>query len=720
VASTGATALSANTIVLTAASATSTSSGSTDSFGASVGYQIGLGGQGPTASLNIAAGQNQATSTSLLDTHVTGSNVSIYSKGDTTLAGATVTGDTVRATVGGDLTIQTVAGTTGSASNSSWSVNLNGSKTTPNGGGSATSQLGAGFTIGSGSGSTSWIDELSGIAGGDVKVDVTGHTQLNAGIVGGDLTTGTLGYTNLTGHDTSQQIDVGLSGSTSWTGGNGQKTSLVPDNGILQGSYSSTDKEQQALATVTGNVTITDKAAQTQDVSGINKDASKALTVTKNDQTSFNFYASSNSIEQLANEFQGIKDASAKLEANLINVVGLPSDVAKAAAQDPELAKGQLVLDKLNLKIDPNAPEEEQMKAAAKAILDVYPDFASKPAASTDPSPAPSTYDGLQVLQNVVVDGQFEPFEDVIVARFVERQMFALKEFEDAHPGVIDAGSYGLAIALSGPLAVLSQVVGRTVLKQVDKATGGHLDDAEKWLQGQATSLVQTAHTAYYNKLLNDNTSTEPTINDTDAGALGALLLFGGTTALGGKFSKVVNAYVSKVKALGGKLVSSVVPKKPVITLATLDAFKSDILSIRSALPSALRKGGNMAVAEVDIPGVPSKIAAHSRIDEPTPEQTALGIVGESSGIFTTSSVPSKNGVMTKGEEHSENKILDAIAQKLGDNPNATGTISLFTERPTCESCGGVIDQFKAKYPKITINVSDNGGVPLIPIKPGQ
>jgi hypothetical protein len=48
----------ADTIVLIAASATRTSSGSTDSFGASVGYQIGLGGQGPTASVNIAAGQN--------------------------------------------------------------------------------------------------------------------------------------------------------------------------------------------------------------------------------------------------------------------------------------------------------------------------------------------------------------------------------------------------------------------------------------------------------------------------------------------------------------------------------------------------------------------------------------------------------------------------------------------------------------------------------------
>ncbi len=38
-----------------------------------------------------------------------------------------------------------------------------------------------------------------------------------------------------------------------------------------------------------------------------------------------------------------------------------------------------------------------------------------------------------------------------------------------------------------------------------------------------------------------------------------------------------------------------------------------------------------------------------------------------------------------------ESKILEEVASKLGDNRNATGAIHLFTERPPCESCKGVL-----------------------------
>ena len=48
-------------------------------------------------------------------------------------------------------------------------------------------------------------------------------------------------------------------------------------------------------------------------------------------------------------------------------------------------------------------------------------------------------------------------------------------------------------------------------------------------------------------------------------------------------------------------------------------------------------------------------------------------------------------------------------------NPNASGTINLFVELTPCISCGGVISQFKAKNPNITVNIIDNNGIRLAP-----
>lgn len=68
----------------------------------------------------------------------------------------------------------------------------------------------------------------------------------------------------------------------------------------------------------------------------------------------------------------------------------------------------------------------------------------------------------------------------------------------------------------------------------------------------------------------------------------------------------------------------------------------------------------------------------------------------------------------------SEAKILDGLAQKLGNNFNAKGTVTIFTERPACSSCLGVVEQFKVKYPNIRIDVLDNNGVVMRPLKVKQ
>ena len=54
-----------------------------------------------------------------------------------------------------------------------------------------------------------------------------------------------------------------------------------------------------------------------------------------------------------------------------------------------------------------------------------------------------------------------------------------------------------------------------------------------------------------------------------------------------------------------------------------------------------------------------------------------------------------------------EAKILEEIASKLGNTPNATGTIQLLTENPPCTSCQSVFQQFRQRYPNIQLKVLD-------------
>ncbi|WP_095125693.1 deaminase domain-containing protein [Pseudomonas sp. Irchel s3a12] len=144
------------------------------------------------------------------------------------------------------------------------------------------------------------------------------------------------------------------------------------------------------------------------------------------------------------------------------------------------------------------------------------------------------------------------------------------------------------------------------------------------------------------------------------------------------------------------------------------------IADIRATLPSKLKGEGNMAVADIKVEGLPSQMAAHSRINTPNSAQQAQGIVGEGSGLFQTQLVPNKSGVLIPRSGDSEAKILDRLAQLLGDRYSASGVVTIFTERPACSSCLGVVEQFKSRYSNIRVDVLDNKGVVMRPLKVGQ
>lgn len=52
-----------------------------------------------------------------------------------------------------------------------------------------------------------------------------------------------------------------------------------------------------------------------------------------------------------------------------------------------------------------------------------------------------------------------------------------------------------------------------------------------------------------------------------------------------------------------------------------------------------------------------------------------------------------------------EVKILESLATRFASNPSVKGTITLFTERPPCPSCLGVIQQFEAMFANIDIKI---------------
>jgi hypothetical protein len=148
-----------------------------------------------------------------------------------------------------------------------------------------------------------------------------------------------------------------------------------------------------------------------------------------------------------------------------------------------------------------------------------------------------------------------------------------------------------------------------------------------------------------------------------------------------------------------------------------MSGMVSDIRAgLQKDLPSRLKdkkgfKNGNIGYAEIDIdfPGLPATMKAHSKFNDrdgwaPLPS-------GENA-IFAPTWVDKNGKVVDPGTPDSwlrdvdtEYKILESVAQTLGDNHAAKGKINLFTERAPCASCNPIINQFRERYPNVQLNV---------------
>ena len=54
-----------------------------------------------------------------------------------------------------------------------------------------------------------------------------------------------------------------------------------------------------------------------------------------------------------------------------------------------------------------------------------------------------------------------------------------------------------------------------------------------------------------------------------------------------------------------------------------------------------------------------------------------------------------------------EYQIFSNVADRLGSNYQAKGKITIYSEKEVCVSCSSVAQQFKARYPNITIQIID-------------
>ncbi|MDN2672281.1 filamentous hemagglutinin N-terminal domain-containing protein [Janthinobacterium sp. SUN026] len=304
-------------INLLAAQNTATQTSKNSSSGSSIGIGYTIGGAQNGFSLDIAAnkarGKADGTDNYYTNTYVTaGKTATIVSGGDTTLQGAILAADTVKAAIGGNLNIISLQDTSTYASKSS-SAGFNMSLCIPPACYGA-STVGGSISQSKAKGDFASVTEQSGIKAGDggFQINVAGNTDLQAGVIASSgkaivdgknsLITGTLTTSELQNKDEHSASGFSLSGSLEAKVGT-QNTASTPEKiaaansksgssgsagfGSVSGSQGSTTtsgisggailiSDAQKQEALTGKTTAEMLAGLNRDVSS-EKDSSGAL-----------------------------------------------------------------------------------------------------------------------------------------------------------------------------------------------------------------------------------------------------------------------------------------------------------------------------------------------------------------------------------------------------------------------------------------------------------
>ena len=142
------------------------------------------------------------------------------------------------------------------------------------------------------------------------------------------------------------------------------------------------------------------------------------------------------------------------------------------------------------------------------------------------------------------------------------------------------------------------------------------------------------------------------------------------------------------------------------------------VATARGQLSKKYKEQGNFAYAEVDVSGIDKKdFYAHSGIHDASKKipGTEKFSFKTQNPIFQATEAPNKAGQSFLRDGDTEYKILNDLAEKIGNNNEVKGTIRLFTEKDTCDSCNLIIQQFDEKYPNIKIEVIHNNDNSILP-----
>ena len=291
------------------------------SAGAGLGAQASATGgasYGLTANAALAAGEAKNSSTTRHNAEITaGGALKTVSGRDTTISGANLLGDQVDMRVGRNLRVESVRDyARASSSSRSAGVQMTvGMGATAGGSGSAGGD--GNLAYATGNSDSDFIGRQTSIIGvSGVNIHTGDNTHIKGAIIAAlndnlTLNTGTLNYEDMTGKKTSSSWSMGISGrwtpdSSSASGGDSrpqtnsssgssqswlqnltatqkelkdQWTAFKQDMIFAPGAftYSGSEIEQTALATVgRGAIIVRDNPGM--DLSGLNRDTSKALT----------------------------------------------------------------------------------------------------------------------------------------------------------------------------------------------------------------------------------------------------------------------------------------------------------------------------------------------------------------------------------------------------------------------------------------------------------
>ena len=110
---------------------------------------------------------------------------------------------------------------------------------------------------------------------------------------------------------------------------------------------------------------------------------------------------------------------------------------------------------------------------------------------------------------------------------------------------------------------------------------------------------------------------------------------------------------------------------------------------------------GNVGIAKVQVDGRDFEFVAHN--GPVSIRGTLPALADDAPRVFKYPQRAEAKLDAWRRRNDAEAKIFEYLAPKL--TPTSKGTIVLYSEKPLCHSCQGVLQQFKEKFPNINIDV---------------